>query len=49
MNNENDYFFWLGADGTVEQVSETEFDDKQAEYREALDNWLNVRINDDLD
>lgn len=44
MNNGNDYYFWLGEDGETEAVSKEEFDARQQELRQNLDDFLNVRI-----
>ena len=46
MTSNNDYFFWLGADGEVEPVTESEFNEKQDEVREQKRKWLNVEIED---
>lgn len=35
-------YFWLGADGEVETVTEEEFNVKQANVRSDLDKWRNV-------
>lgn len=49
MNNNNDFFFWLGADGELESVTENEFNEKQEQVREQKRKWLNVEIEDGTD
>jgi hypothetical protein len=47
MINDNEDFnayFWLGEDGEANEVSETEFEDRQDVLRQNLEDWINVRI-----
>ncbi len=40
-----DFFFWLGEEGTAEEVTEETFVERQDLLRANLENWINVRIN----
>lgn len=41
---EMDFYFWLGDGQLKSLVDEEEMSARQGEYRQALDDWLNVRI-----
>lgn len=43
--DQEDFYFWLGAEGVAEEVSEAEFEGRQDLLRANLENWINVRIN----
>lgn len=47
-SNEN-YFFWLGADGIVEMLDKEGFDTKVNDELRALDDWRNVRLPDETE
>ena len=40
-----DFYFWLGEEGTAEEVTEETFVERQDLLRANLENWINVRIN----
>jgi hypothetical protein len=44
--NEPSLYFWLGADGEVEEVSEAEFTKLQEDVRADLDRWAEVELGD---
>lgn len=43
--DQQDFYFWLGEEGTAEEVSEGEFVERQDLLRANLENWISVRIN----
>lgn len=43
MTDDN-YYFWLGADGEIAEVTPEEFEDNQEDCRKDLDDWINVRV-----
>ena len=40
----NDFFFWLGADGDIEEVTEREFHEHQENERETERRWRDVDL-----
>ena len=42
-NEDFNFFFWLGADGEAESVTEQQFEEKQCKCRKAKEDWINAR------
>lgn len=40
-------FFWLGADGEIEELTEEEFNEKQRDVRADRDAWVNVTVDEE--
>lgn len=48
-NNANGYYFWLGENGEIDEVSLEEFIEKQHAIKKERNDWINLRTSDDED